>query len=77
VPHDRAPEVRTYPHCVLSSIVGGRAVAADFGLSIDPGRAVVGALKFAWRVGAVRFRHTATPSPVNPPSVSGQSGENA
>lgn len=58
-PHLRGMEARferfPLPHTVLMSVVGGPRVEADFGLSIQPGRRVIGAMKFAWPASAIRF----------------------
>lgn len=43
------------PQQVICSVVGGHAVLNDFSIGIQPGRTVVGALKFAWAPGAIHF----------------------
>lgn len=44
-------------YSVLSSIIGGAAVDADFGLKIDPTkRQVIGALKLAWRLSEITIK---------------------
>jgi hypothetical protein len=40
-------------HSIACSLIGGDAVARDFGLKIPKGREVVGALKFTWPVEAI------------------------
>jgi hypothetical protein len=40
-------------YSVLQAIIGGPAVAGDFGLAIDPARKVIGSLKLAWPASAV------------------------
>lgn len=40
-------------HLIACSLVGGGAFANDFGLTIQPGREVIGALKFAWPIDKV------------------------
>lgn len=51
-PHLRGREDALAPfpagYRILSAIVGGPAMAADFGLTIPPGRRVIGSLKLAW-----------------------------
>jgi hypothetical protein len=40
---------------ILSAIVGGPAVADDFGLQIDPARKIIGSMKLAWPASQVRW----------------------
>ncbi|MGA1853001.1 hypothetical protein VH570_19390 [Sphingobium sp. HT1-2] len=42
-------------YMLLSSIIGGPAVEQDFGVTIDPARKVIGSLKLAWPMSAVRW----------------------
>lgn len=63
-PHLRgkAHDLAQFPksHVVFESIIGGPAVASDFGLTIG-NRKVVGYLKFGWPMHSVRFKHEASP----------------
>lgn len=59
-PHLRGREVdlEKMPggYMVLSAIIGGPAVEQDFGVNVDRSRKVIGSLKLAWPLSAVRMQ---------------------
>jgi hypothetical protein len=54
----RSDDLSRFPsgYSVMQTIVGGPSMQDDFGLNIVAGRTVVGHLKFAWPMHAVKFK---------------------
>jgi hypothetical protein len=54
----RADDLTRFPsgYSIMSAIVGGPSMKNDFNLNIGVGRNVVGHLKFAWPLHAIKFK---------------------